>query len=119
MFKKIVKDISKNMEYKANKKQYRLVSQYAESGHKTSQFLLAQMYETGTSFVTKDMLTAYIWYYFSHQNGMKEAGERLALLELQLTNEQLNEAKDIILRNMHYVNQKTKSLLVMMKRLFL
>ncbi len=118
MFKKIVKDVSKNMEHKANKKEYFLASRYAELGNKTWQFLLAQMYETGTTIVTKDILTAYAWYYFSHQNGMKEAEKRLTLLESQLTNEQLNEAKDIISRNMRYVNPKTKNLFVMMKRLF-
>ncbi|OGT35666.1 MAG: hypothetical protein A3F11_07105 [Gammaproteobacteria bacterium RIFCSPHIGHO2_12_FULL_37_14] len=118
MFKKIVKNISKNMEHKANKKEYFLASRYAELGNKTWQFLLAKMYETGTTVVTKDILTAYVWYYFSNQNGMKEAEERLMLLKSQLSNEQLNEANDIISRNMHYVNQKTKNLLVMMKRLF-
>lgn len=51
--------------------------------------MLAKMYEAGTTVVIKDLPTAYVWYYFAHQNGMKEAEERLTLLESKLTNEAL------------------------------
>ena len=118
MFKKIAKGVARNIEHISDKKEYSIANRHAESGHKNWQFILAKMYETGTTVVTKNPSTAYVWYYFSHQNGMKEAEERLTLLESQLTSEELNEAKERISRNMHYIRHKTKNLLVMIKRFF-
>lgn len=118
MLKKIAKCFSEYTRHTADKKEYAIALRCSSVGDKTWQFLLAQMYETGTTAVEKDIIMAYFWYYFSDQNGMKKAKPCMESLESQLTGKQLKEAKENILMNMHNVNPKTKNLLFYAKRFF-
>jgi len=96
MFKRVWNKFNTYMTHYADRSDYRYVSRQADVGNKHSQFLLAQMYETGNAAVKQDRVSAYVLYYIADQKGVQEAQHCLESLEPKLLAEEWQEAQSII-----------------------
>jgi hypothetical protein len=72
----------------------------ADNGNAGAQKRIGDIYKTdyfdGTDIAGKDLVRAYIWYRLSHEGGDDTAGDNLALVESQLSADQLTQAKQMV-----------------------
>lgn len=77
-------------------KALRSTERYAKNGNTGAIEALAYMYECGTRVVQKNLVTAYCLYHALSEKNISSAREKMKLLEPQMTDTQLLEAKKYI-----------------------